>query len=260
MMTAAARGWHHYQHGRNAIHHDWLGWPLVGPDAEQLMATLHGVFGDAGFLLANWIAARSRIAEDWLHDSRAQQYVVLGAGLDSFAWRAPEGMGVFEVDHPASQRWKQNRLRSMMLDPPADLTWVGVDFERESISSGLRNGGLDPDQPAFASWLGVTAYLTREAIVATITDLPASGLAMSYAPPEDEWSAEARELTEAFLPLAAALGESVIGLFSKDEIEQVLLEGGFRLVDEVRAHQVEDRFGLPAVANVEERIVLARRA
>lgn len=259
MMAATARGWHRYQHGSRSIHDDWLGWPLVGPDVEQLLAANHAIFGDAGFLMANWIAARSRIAEDWLIASGAQQYVVLGAGLDSFAWRAPEGMRVFEVDHPASQRWKQDRLKSMMIDAPDGLTWVGVDFEQDSISRKLQAAGLDVGQAVFVSWLGVTPYLSTAAISATLADLPSCDLALTYAPPDTEWSVEAREVTESFLPVAAALGEPIVSLLNKEEVERLLLDARFRPVEEIRASAIEPRFGVPAVANLEERVVLARR-
>ena len=88
-MTACARGTHLFEHGPDAVLTDWLAWPLLGGDAESIAAGLRTAFGDCTNRLATWIAARSRISEDWLTTTDAEQYVVLGAGLDTFAWRQP---------------------------------------------------------------------------------------------------------------------------------------------------------------------------
>lgn len=118
------------------------------------------------------LAARSRIAEDALADAVARgvtQYVVLGAGLDTFALRNPHpSVRVFELDHPNTQAFKRQRLKEEGLKPAGSLVFVPVDFERQDLTAELLAGGLDPAQSTFFSWLGVTPYLELPAIEATL--------------------------------------------------------------------------------------------
>lgn len=118
------------------------------------------------------LAARSRIAEDALADAVARgvtQYVVLGAGLDTFALRNPHpALRVFEVDHPNTQAFKRQRLQDEGLKPAGSLTFVPVDFERQDLTVELLTAGLDPTKSTFFSWLGVTPYLELPAIDATL--------------------------------------------------------------------------------------------
>jgi methyltransferase (TIGR00027 family) len=171
MMTACARGAHLVAHGPRALLADWLAWPLVGPEAESMTVRSRTVFGDSAPLLATWVAARSRFSEDWLAASGAGQYVILGAGLDTFAWRQTGDVRVFEVDHPATQEWKRSRLDALGVPAPAELVWAPVDFEAESLTDGLSRAGLGAGD-TFVSWLGVVSYLSLDAIRATLADLP----------------------------------------------------------------------------------------
>ena len=119
------------------------------------------------------IITRSRYLEDEVDKAVRQgvsQYVILGAGLDSFAYRRPEFAKVlhtFEVDHPATQAWKRARLRAAGVELPANLSLVPVDFERKSLIESLRMSGYRTDAPGFFSWLGVTMYLSTDAIFGT---------------------------------------------------------------------------------------------
>src|SRR3984957_6851470 len=119
-----------------------------------------------------FMAARSRYAEDELARAGPHgvtQYVVLGAGLDTFAYRNPHpGLRVFEVDHPSTQAWKREQLQAAGIAIPAALTFVPVDFERQTLADGLERGGFDDRAAAFFSWLGVTPYLTRDACMSTL--------------------------------------------------------------------------------------------
>jgi methyltransferase (TIGR00027 family) len=118
-----------------------------------------------------FISARSRYAEDELAQSvrgGVRQYVILGAGLDTFAYRNPYSARVFEVDHPATQAWKRERLEDGGIALPDNLTFVALDFETRTIADGLREAGYDPGVPTFFSWLGVTPYLTPEAVTSTL--------------------------------------------------------------------------------------------
>src|ERR1700674_3111264 len=121
-----------------------------------------------------FIAARSRFSEDTLAACVARgvrQVVVLGAGLDTFSLRNPYaglGVRVFEVDYPATQQWKRERLNEAGLAIPGSLTFAPVDFERQSLADGLKIAAFDPDRPAFFQCLGAVRYVTREAVSATL--------------------------------------------------------------------------------------------
>jgi methyltransferase (TIGR00027 family) len=121
--------------------------------------------------LRAFYVARSQYAEDELAIAvgrGVRQYVILGAGLDTFAYRNPYPEGalrVFEVDHPATQAWKRERLQDVGIPLPLDLTFAPVDFEGQSLADALLDAGYDPRLSAFFSWLGVTSYLTTEAVM-----------------------------------------------------------------------------------------------
>jgi methyltransferase (TIGR00027 family) len=189
MVSATVRGWHLFVHGDLALLRDWFGWPLVGGEAAAIRASLAAIYGTSSDQFATWVTARSRLAEDWLSSSGAAQYVNLGAGLDSYAWRHPTGVRIFEVDHPSTQAWKRTRLAALGLSVPDTLVWVPVDFETQSLMHELGSAGLTPEA-TFASWLGVVPYLTVDAITATLDALPRCSLAVSYLTPPDSWEGE----------------------------------------------------------------------
>jgi methyltransferase (TIGR00027 family) len=120
------------------------------------------------------LVMRQRYTEDELGKTLERgvtQYVILGAGLDSFAYRQPDLAGilqVFEVDHPAVQQWKQGRLQELNITIPGNLTFVPVDFEQQTLADGLRAGGYRSELPGFVSWLGVMPYLTEAAVFETL--------------------------------------------------------------------------------------------
>jgi methyltransferase (TIGR00027 family) len=123
------------------------------------------------------MVVRNRYAEDELHRARQRgvtQYVLLGAGLDSFAYRRPdvaEVLRVFEVDYPSSQQWKRARLRELQVRLPANLTFIPIDFEHQTLREALAAGGYRMEEAAFFSWLGVTQYLTPNATVGTLQEI-----------------------------------------------------------------------------------------
>jgi len=135
--------------------------------------------------------ARSRFAEDHLAQAvtrGVRQYVVLGAGLDTFAYRNPfSHMQVFEVDFPATQEWKRERLEAASIAIPTTLTFAPVDFEKDTLADGLLSAGFKASEPAFFSWLGVTPYLAEETVLATLRWIASScsqnGVAFDYAVP-----------------------------------------------------------------------------
>ena len=258
MIAACARGAHLLVHGPRAVLADWLAWPLIGSAAEAIAAGARAAFGDVESLLATWVAARSRFAEDWLGESGAAQYVILGAGLDSFAWRQTSGIRVFEVDHPATQEWKRARLEALGIPVPPELVWVPVDFEVEAIADGLARAGIGPE-PTLVSWLGVVPYLSVDAIEATLRDLAPCSLAVSYAVPEDTWPDAVRAASNTFRAMATDAGEPPRTFFEPDRFAALLGDHRFTLVHDVGFQDVEPRYGLPALSIGGERITLATK-
>jgi methyltransferase (TIGR00027 family) len=177
------------------------------------------------------VAIRSRYAEDRLAAAVARgvaQYVLLGAGLDSFAYRNPfPELRVFEVDHPSTQARKRDRLRAAGIASPPGPTFVPIDFERETIVAALAAHGFDAHAPAFVAWLGVTIYLQRAAVLRTLAwaaSLAAgSEIVFTYsvprAAPSAAWSALAAR--------AEGHGEPWTTFFEPDELAAELRALGF---------------------------------
>lgn len=174
--------------------------PILGPYAAEIERTPGRDPANKprpfSIALRAFLVARSRYAEDLLAHAVARgvnQYVLLGAGLDTFAHRNPyPSLRVFEVDHPATQRWKRELLLGTHLPTPANLTYVPVDFERQSLPHQLHAAGLDSTAPTFFAWLGVVPYLTREAFRSTLAFIASqplnTGVVFDYAQPREALS------------------------------------------------------------------------
>jgi methyltransferase (TIGR00027 family) len=183
-----------------------------------------------------FMAVRSRYAEDRLAEAVAQgvaQYVVLGAGLDTFACRNPfPGLRVFEVDFPATQEWKRALLVEAALTPPSGLTFVPLDFEHQTLAAGLAAVGFDSARPAFFGWLGVVPYLTLEAFRATldtIAQLPnGSGVSFDYAVARSHLSLLRRIALDRLAARVAAAGEPFRLFFTPDELDSEFRRAGFK--------------------------------
>ena len=197
------------------------------------------------------VAARSRFSEDTLAACVARgvrQLVVLGAGLDTFSLRNPHaglGVRVFEVDYPATQQWKRERLYEAGLVIPGSLTFAPVDFERQSLADGLKAAGFDADRPAFFQWLGVVPYLTRAAISATlhfIAGVRESEVVFDYAEPFESYPAGRREHVMAVAARTASLGEPWLSLFAPCELSKMLRDIGFGEIEDLGLAELTDRF------------------
>ena len=184
-----------------------------------------------------WTAARSRFVEDFVESAVAagiSQYVILGAGLDSFAYRHPgllERLTIFEVDHPLSQAWKRRRLGELHIPLHHNVVFAAVNFETQSLGDVLTAAGFSPDQRAVVSWIGVTMYLARPAIGATL-DIVAGWAAgtcvvASYDQPPGVLDERGRALLAEVSGTAAKYGEPFVSLFRRDEMERLLAEHGF---------------------------------
>ncbi len=218
------------------------------------------------------IVARARFIEDLVVEQAAHgvgQYVILGAGLDTFAQRRPEiasGMHVFEIDRPDPQAWKRQRLIELGFGIPDWLRLVPVDFEAGgSWREGLGAAGFDAARPAVVSSTGVSMYLTREANAATLRDVAAlakgSTLAMTFLLPLELADPEARPGLERAAQGARASGTPFISFFTPTEMLALAREAGFRQVQHVSSATLTQRYfagradGLRLPNNSEELLV-----
>ena len=194
------------------------------------------------------MAVRSRFAEDELAHAVAlgvRQCVVLGAGLDTFAYRNPyQNVKVFEVDHPDTQAWKREQLRAAGIEIPTSLTFVPVNFEEQTLADGLAHSGFDASAPAFFSWLGVTPYLTREACMTTlglIAKMSAgSGVVFDFAIDPMLLNAGQKEAFEALSKRVAAYGEPFQLFFDPEKLRMELKSMGFARADFLAREQLNE--------------------
>jgi methyltransferase (TIGR00027 family) len=198
------------------------------------------------------IVARARFVEDLVEARAAEglaQYVVLGAGLDTFSQRRPElasRLAVFEVDEAATQAWKRARLEALGLGVPAWLRLVPVDFEREAPLERLAAAGLDPAKATVVACLGVSMYLTRDAVVALLRSIATLGagstLVLSFLGPIEALPPEERPGVEAAARGAAANGTPWLSFFRPEELVALAREAGFRVAEHVSADDLAARY------------------
>jgi methyltransferase (TIGR00027 family) len=250
--TAFAAAVHRAAHQlleQERIFADPLALRILGEDGETVMRRAEDDPLRRGMRF--FIAARTRLAEDALAaavEHGAAQLVVLGAGLDTFAYRNPfEGrLRVFEVDHPATQAWKRKRLEDAGIAIPASLTFAPIDFERETLSAGLAASGFYPERQSFFTWLGVVPYLTPEAMWATldfIAKLPAAAhVIFDYSDPPNSLSARDREAHDRRAARVASLGEAWLNYLSPSPLRAGLLELGFTEVEDLGPPEIAARF------------------
>jgi len=195
--------------------------------------------------------ARSRIAEDAL--SRAvegglRQIVILGAGLDTFALRNPHGarqVRIYEVDHPATQAWKRQRLAEAQIALPPWLILVPVDFEQDDVGEKLAAAGFQQNSPAFFTWLGVVPYLTQDAIDRTldyISSIQNSEVVFDYMEPPEAFSEELRQLEKARAEQLEKIGERSESRFEPAGMAAILRSHGFCAIEDISFQEIASRF------------------
>ena len=200
--------------------------------------------------LRGFLAARSRFAEEELaraYAKGARQYVVLGAGLDTFACRNPyPDLQVFEVDFPETQAWKRGRLGHAGLAIPTTLHFAPLDFERHSLADGLGEAGFRRTEPAFFSWLGVVPYLTRAAAFGTlqfIAGLPrGSGVVFDYTIPREMMSERERDAFDELAARVARAGEPFRCFFSPAQLAVDLRALGFTEMEDLGVAELRARW------------------
>jgi methyltransferase (TIGR00027 family) len=198
-----------------------------------------------------FIAARSRMAEDALNvavNAGATQLVVLGAGLDTLAYRTPHAgrLRIFEVDHPATQERKREMLADAAIGVPDTLRFVPIDFERETLADVLRSAGFNGAQRSFFSWLGVVPYLTEPVIFSTlrfIAQLAGGAEVMfDYVNPAASVAPAGRAAHQALAEPVAAMGERIQSYFDTAPLCAQMSAAGFRRVDDIGPAEIAMRF------------------
>ncbi len=197
-----------------------------------------------------FMAVRSRYAEDRLAESVADgvnQYVVLGAGLDTFAYRNPfPQLRVFEVDFPATQEWKRGLLSEAAIAEPSSLTFVPLDFEHKTLAAGLAEVGFDAGKPAFFGWLGVVPYLTLEAFRATLETIatlpPGTAVSFDYGLSPHSFSPLRRIAFNALAARVAKAGEPFHLFFTPDDLDAEFRRAGFRRFEQLDSAQLNARY------------------
>jgi methyltransferase (TIGR00027 family) len=208
-------------------------------------------FPFSALIRANFIM-RSRYAEDCLAESWRDgvgQYVLLGAGLDTFAYRQPEwasSLRIFEVDFPATQKWKRKKLAAANISIPDNVTLVPVDFERISLQEGLGAAGLNFHVPTFFSSLGVTQYLTAgafdRALKFVLSLPPRSEIVFSFVLAGSALSAAQRVGVAVVAAISSARGEPWLTRFSPEQLVSKLKSMGFSEVKPFSTDAANSRY------------------
>jgi len=266
LMVAMLRARHFLHEPEPKILRDSLAGLLSGAPAPEQVAgylgQIQGAFSAmsdadtaARFVsqLEHSVCIRARLVEEELAAAKskgATQFVVLGAGLDSTAYRAQElldGLQVFEVDHPDSQKWKMDCLDQGGVSIPSNVTYVPFDFENTTLDAALSAGGVDKGQITVFSWLGVQMYLTDEAVKGTLAVMggfaAGSALIMDFVSPSYETATgEQKNSVEDLRKIVAGMREPFRSEYMPDELAQRFAGGGFSASEFPSIGEIADRF------------------
>ncbi len=211
------------------------------------------LMGALGLMAEGQVNLRSRFAEDALEQAMAAgvtQYVLLSAGLDSFALRRPDLAGrlqVYEVDHPDTQRFKRAQLEAMGATLPENLQFAPVDFEHEGIAEGLGRTSYDSGKRTFFSWLGTVPYLTEDAIFGTLNSVvslspPGSELVFDFAGPIERVEPGDRSAVQRLLRITARRGEPLLTFEEPERLLEKICALGFERVELLDHAEQERRY------------------
>jgi methyltransferase (TIGR00027 family) len=272
LMTAYARAYH-ATHDTPKIFDDflagefltekgqaWLGARLVEilPLLNPELAASHPDQATAlAWVMQNQTASttisRARYAEDALVSAvqgGVRQYILLGAGMDTFAFRRPEMMeqlAVFEVDHPATQAFKRGRLAELQWELPPRLHFIPVDFSKDSLAAALCGSSHEPAQTSFVSWLGVTYYLTREVVLSTLRSIaalagPGGTVVFDYLHPDAFSPERTSKRTQWTLEAVRRAGEPMKTGFDPSALAGDLESCGWRLQENLSPSDIQKRY------------------
>lgn len=253
--TAVMRALHQALPPHQRIFNDPIATRLVTPESEVYRSRVSMIANLSASVWSRFThyILRSRYAEDCLAQAVQQcgilQYVILGAGLDTFAYRQPgwaSSIRIFEVDHPATQQWKRDRLKDRGIVPPENVTFAPIDFDRSTIGDGLANAGFRSEDRTFLSMLGVSQYLTEAALERCfeyVVSLPRfSEIVLTINPPEQMLCADDAaffgELTRRF----AAIGEPWLTRPVPEQFISRLYAMGFTFADHLTPAEANARY------------------
>jgi methyltransferase (TIGR00027 family) len=235
---------------RPLVFEDPLALAILGHDAEAELSQPGDWHGFASPGLRAFIVGRSRLAEDLLGEAIGRgtsQYVVLGAGLDTYAYRqGSRPLAIFEIDHPATQAWKRARLEEAGIINPSAI-FVPIDFEAECLQNALCRAGFDFSRPAFVAWLGVTSYLARGSVMETLATVGArfakgSEIVFDYAEPAGEWDPAHRPRLASLSRRVAAAGEPLRSFFEPQGLARDVAALGFSKGEDWDASALNARY------------------
>ena len=231
---------------------DPLALSMIGREAErELRAGRSRQAQEGARVMRAFLSVRSRLAEDILasaFDRGIRQYVLVGAGLDTFAYRVGSqfpGLAVFEMDQPATQAWKRQRLCDVGVGLPANVHYMAVDFEREPFSVALRRGGFRTEAAAVFAWLGVVPYLTRTAAMQTLRSIAqthGNEVVFDYADMASPIDARSRAALEELSRRVANAGEPFRSSFEPQELAGELRTMGFTAWEDWDAARLNARY------------------
>lgn len=243
---------------------------LLGEEYEALVDQLND---DAHWVLREnrlFIPLRARWTEDRLQSAFAagvRQYVILGAGLDSFAFRQPSGLeslSIIEIDHPATQSWKRDRIDRLGWPLPSNVQLIACDFEKTSMIEALDLARFDRSTPAFVSWMGVTYYLERSLSKAALADLnsvlaPGSQVAFDFLRPYGDLAPRYRELEALSGQYLKSKGEPHVNKLRDADVEDDVASAGFPRTELETLESLRERYGalIPPSIPLSERFGLA---
>lgn len=250
--AALRRAAHQLLDGPDLILEDPLALPFAGvEDPSRYLANLRRGQNDSFRRLRAFLVARSRFMEDHLRaalDHGVRQYVLLGAGLDTSPYRLsfPAGTRIFEVDHPATQNWKRERVRATGVNEPEDLRYVPMDFEQQDLIRTLTQAGFESQRVAFVAWLGVTVYLTKTAVFRTLDALagcaPGSEVVFDYTAEGQRLSAGTQAVWRAMRGRMARIGEPWLSFFVPAALAEELRCRGFVVQEDLDSTGINERY------------------
>lgn len=226
------------------IFDDSLAFELVEPEFQPLIEHYGPTDGRLEEIrrARAYLPFRQRYQEECLEAAHARgvrQFVLLGAGLDAYAFRQPNArldLALFEVDFPATQKEKRARIAALGWTQPENLSFVPCDFESGALENALLSAGLDPRFPTYFAWMGVTVYLERAAIRATFEDVlrlsaPGSSIAFEYALPSEDLGGTDLLSRDFSLAQKNREREPFLSLFRLEEIESLVSEVGWKRLE-----------------------------
>lgn len=272
-MTAYCRGYH-AEHDNSTIFDDFLAYQLLTEEERttfehripsviqfinpELAASSPDRAAALAWMVKNFLplslfVSRARYTEDRLEQALSQgiqQYVILGAGLDTFAFRRPElveGLQVFEVDHPATQAYKRSRLEELRWEIPKHLHFIPVDLTQQTLENALKSSAYDPGKPTFFSWLGVVHYLPLDTVFAalrTIAGISPVGsiVVFDYYDTDAFIPGKASKRIQQGMEITRRNGEPVITGIDPSKLDGDLSAAGLHLEGQLSPSDIQERY------------------